>query len=78
MSKINFINKIRKKNLRVSYSSPCFYCGVDSEQMKWFLLIVIGGLVLASLSIFLYAWIRGHFNNTETMAGYSINCEEDT
>ncbi len=44
--------------------------------MKWFLLTVIGGLVLASLSIFLYAYLKGHFQNTEEMAGFPLKCEE--
>lgn len=45
----------------------CFYCNVDSEELKAFLIIVIGGLVLASISVALGAWLKGAFRNVESL-----------
>jgi hypothetical protein len=44
---------------------PCFYCGVDSEELKIFLFVVIGGLVIASTLVGIGVWIKGGFANTE-------------
>ncbi len=43
----------------------CFYCNVDSEELKSFLIIVIGGLVMASVFVALGVWLRGNFKNVE-------------
>lgn len=45
--------------------SFCFYCNVDSEELRVFLIVVIGGLVLASISIAVGAWMKGFFKNVE-------------
>lgn len=56
-------------NLKRIFKLPsgyfCFYCNVDSEELKTFLIIVIGGLVFASVSIAIGAWMRGFFRNVE-------------
>jgi hypothetical protein len=43
----------------------CFYCNVDSEELKTFLIIVIGGLVCASISVAMGAYFKGYFRNIE-------------
>ena len=60
------MNFFKNDNFK-KYSSgfPCFYCGVDSTELKIFLFTVIGGLCLASLFIFIAAWLRGKFKNPE-------------
>lgn len=47
--------------------SFCFYCNVDSEELKGFLIIMIGGLVLASVCIALGAYFKGYFKNVESL-----------
>jgi hypothetical protein len=47
--------------------SFCFYCNVDSEELKAFLIIVIGGLVFASICIAVGAYFKGYFNNVESL-----------
>ena len=47
--------------------SFCFYCNVDSEELKAFLIIVIGGLVFASICIAVGAYFKGYFNNVESI-----------
>ena len=69
-------------NLRKTFKgfpgSLCFYCNVDSEELKTFLIIVIGGLVLASLSVALGAWLKGAFKNVESekLKGRVLEIEE--
>lgn len=43
----------------------CFYCNVDSEELKMFLIIVIGGLVCASAFVAFGAYLKGHLKNVE-------------
>lgn len=50
---------------RSSGGSFCFYCNVDSDELRTFLIVVIGGLVLASISIAVGAWLKGYFRNVE-------------
>jgi hypothetical protein len=54
-----------RKIFKGSPGQFCFYCNVDSTELKAFLIIVIGGLVLASISIALGAWLKGAFKNVE-------------
>ena len=53
------------KQKRWTNTVPCFYCGVDSEELKWFLGLVIGGLVLSSVLIGVGAYFKGMFRNQE-------------
>lgn len=59
------------KNLKRTFKdyfsggSFCFYCNVDSEELRVFLIIVIVGLVFVSLSIAAGSWIKGAFGNFE-------------
>lgn len=45
--------------------SFCFYCQVDSDELKGFLILVIGGLILASVFAFIGLWLKGRFKNVE-------------
>jgi hypothetical protein len=45
--------------------SFCFYCSIDSTELRNFLVIVIGGLVLASLFVAFGAYLKGAFSNVE-------------
>lgn len=45
--------------------SFCFYCNVDSQELKTFLIAVIGGLVLASALVAFGAFLKGFFRNVE-------------
>ena len=57
-------------------SVPCFYCSADSDELKLFLILVIGGLVLCSIFIFLGLYIKGHFKNTEDLNDYPLKVEQ--
>lgn len=62
----------------MSGGSFCFYCNVDSEELRLFLIVVIGGLVLASISIAAGAWMKGAFKNIESreLKGKVLDLEE--
>lgn len=61
-----------------SGGSFCFYCNVDSDELRTFLIVVIGGLVLASISIAVGAWLKGYFRNVEdpTIKGKVLKLED--
>jgi hypothetical protein len=69
-------------NLRKIYKTApgnfCFYCNVDSDELKAFLIIVIGGLVLASIFVAVGAWLKGYFKNIEDpeLKGKVLKLEE--
>jgi hypothetical protein len=57
---------ITKKSFdRLKGFNFCFYCNVDSEELKTFLIVVIGGLVLASIFVAVGAYLKGYFNGVE-------------
>lgn len=70
------LKKIFKEYL--SGGSFCFYCNVDSSELRWFLIVVIGGLVFASISMALGAWLKGYFRNVESteLKGKVLELEE--
>lgn len=53
-----FVNKFKSTTL-------CFYCSVDSTELKYFLVIVIGGLALSSLFFCIGIFLKGYFKNNE-------------
>lgn len=46
-------------------SGYCFYCNVDSTELRNFLIAVIGGLVLSSICVCIGVYLRGLFRNVE-------------
>jgi hypothetical protein len=57
---------------------PCFYCGVDSTELKIFLIVVIGGVCLTTVLIALWAWGRGMFRRPEEIKHTVFEAEERT
>ncbi len=57
---------------------PCFYCGVDSTELKLFLVVVIGGICLTSVLVAVGAWARGMFNSPEETKNKVFEAEERT
>ena len=55
----------------------CFYCSVDSTELKAFLIIIIGGLVLASICVAIGAYLKGSFNNVEHIKQKVLDIEEN-
>lgn len=47
---------------------PCLVCGVDSGPILWFLALFMGSLVFASISMLIWAYVSGRFNNLEKTA----------
>lgn len=58
-------------------SFPCFYCSADSAELKFFLIAVIGGLVLFSLFSAVGLYLKGYFKNTEDMSDYPLRIENE-
>ncbi len=44
---------------------PCFYCSVDSKEIKMILIAIIGSLVLGSIFILIWSIINGVFKRSE-------------
>ncbi len=55
---------------------PCFYCGVDSTELKVFLIVVIGGVCLTSLLIALGALGKGMFRRPEDIKHKIFEAED--
>lgn len=57
----------------------CFYCNVDSDELRNLLIAIIGGLVLASIFVALGAWLKGFFRNAEDIKikGKVLELEND-
>ena len=56
---------------------PCFYCSADSAELKFFLVAVIGGLVLFSVFSAIGLFLRCKFKNTEKMSDYTLRIENE-
>ena len=65
-----------RKNWFSGATLPCFYCGVDSTELKIFLFVVIGGVCLTSVLIAVGAWTRGMFRNPEEIKHKVFEAEE--
>ena len=76
--KLRRIDKTENSNADAvkTWSLPCFYCSVDSWQLKTFLIVVIGCLVAASVSVLIGAWLRGHFRAPEKLNSRPLEIEE--
>lgn len=49
----------------------CFFCGVDSKALLYFLLVFVVSIVLASLAFLIWAVAKGDFQDIEA-AKYEI------
>lgn len=64
------------KKLRFQFPPTlCLVCGVDSTPMKIFLLTIIGGLVLSSIFIMLWAYSTKRLDFKEDKANFPIETE---
>lgn len=59
----------------LSAGNFCFYCNVDSSELRMFLIIIIGGLVFASLFVAVGAYLRGSFRNVEDIKQKVLDVE---
>ena len=66
-----------KKKFNQSSLLPCFYCGADSDEIKYFLITFIGGLVLFTIFSLIGLWLRGTFRNTESLNDRPIKAENE-
>ena len=66
-----------KKLFKKEYSLPCFYCSADSAELKMFLILVIGGLVLSSILVFLGLYTKGKFKNAEELSSQPLEAENE-
>jgi hypothetical protein len=68
---------IFKKKWKESFlaGNYCFYCNVDSSELRLFLIIIIGGLVLASIFVAVGAYLRGSFRNVEEIKQKVLEAE---
>ncbi len=56
---------------------PCFYCSADSTELKVFIILTIGGLVLCSILAFLGFWFKGSFKDTEKLSDCPLKIEDE-
>ncbi|MCB0405196.1 MAG: hypothetical protein KDD51_10455 [Bdellovibrionales bacterium] len=54
---------------------PCLICGVDSGPIKLFLGAFIGSLVVASISMLVWAWVTGRNGEDEDSASMAIEAD---
>ncbi|MDH5581857.1 MAG: hypothetical protein OEY33_08105 [Bdellovibrionales bacterium] len=64
-----------KQIIKSKNTLPCFYCGADSDEMRFFLLAFIGGLVLFTIFSAIGLWLRGAFKNTEQLNDLPLRVE---
>ena len=55
---------------------PCFFCNVDSTELKVFVFGTIGLLALATVCFGVGLWVRGSFKNTEQLSDLSLKAEQ--
>ncbi len=65
-----------KRKASKTAALPCFYCSADSTELKLFLILTIGGMVLCSVFVFLGLWRKGAFKDTEALSGRPLEAEE--
>ncbi len=56
---------------------PCLVCGVDSGPVLTFFLWLVGLVLLASLSVFLWGLATGKFSTDEATAQIPLDVERD-
>ncbi len=71
------MGKALKKLTSLPGGCVCFYCGVDSTELKVFLFGLIGMLVLGTVFVGIGAWLKGHFHNQESIKYDIIDLEKD-
>ena len=54
----------------------CFICGVDSTEIRNFLIAVIGSLVFASFCIWLWSLLSGRLSGGEDMSSFAIQADK--
>ena len=65
------------KNKEVTYLAPCFFCNVDSTELRVFVVLLIGSLVLLTVFTAVGLWLKGYFKNPERMNDYVLKIEGD-
>lgn len=70
---------LKKKFAKGPFTStlPCFYCNADSDELKYFLLLFIGGLCISSVFLLIGLCLRGSFRDTEKLADQPFKIEQE-
>ncbi len=55
---------------------PCLVCGVDSGPIRVFLFVVIGGVVLSSILVWVWAFSTGRLRNSDELSNLAIEAEQ--
>ena len=65
-------------NLRKTFfpnASFCFVCGVDSTEIRNFLIVMIGSLVFGTLCMGLWTYFSGRMKESVDMSSYALKVE---
>jgi hypothetical protein len=65
-----------KSFLRVAPSLGCFYCGVDSTELKIFLFSLIGSLVMGTVLVGIGMVVSGRFKDPESLKFQVLEAEQ--
>ncbi len=68
-----FIRKYRQ-----SLTLGCFYCGVDSKPLLYFLVGMIGSLALATVCTGIGWYLKGGFKDSEDLKNEVFKAEQRT
>ncbi len=78
MLKKKFSNLDLKLNFKQSsWSFPCFYCNADSNELKYFLILFIGGLCISAVLFGFGLILRGNFKKTEDLADLPLRIKKE-
>lgn len=56
---------------------PCFYCNIDSTELRFFVFGTIGALVAATLFAGIGLYLKGVFKNTEELNDLPLRLEDE-
>ncbi len=71
------MGQLLKRLTKLPSGLVCFYCGVDSTELKIFLFGLIGMLVLGTVFVGVGAWLKGQFKNQESIKYDVLDLEKD-
>lgn len=56
---------------------PCFYCNADSDELKFFLILFIGGLCFGAVCVGVGLFLAGKFKSTENLADLPLKIQQN-
>ena len=66
-----------KKKFPLPQCLPCFFCGVDSGPMRYFLIFTVGCLVSATVAFAVWGYLTGRFGNQSSSRSLAIEADKN-